>query len=220
MNITWFAALLAGACTFATAAMAEPPAAIVEEVAGNSAGVEFMDYLEAGRTIRLGPQDRIVLSYLKSCTREAVTGGTIKVGAEQSEVQSGQVERTRVDCDARRMLLAAPHPNDSAGLVVRGPPKPQFTLFGSSPVVEVKGSGTLAVTRLDKAGEQYALPIAQSAPDRRSFVDFAANGMSLAPGGLYRAVWGAHQVVFKVDATAKPGRTPVIGRLLKLDPET
>src|SRR5947207_574682 len=42
-------------------AVAADPAALVEDVSGASAGVEFMDYLAVGREIRLGAQDRLVL---------------------------------------------------------------------------------------------------------------------------------------------------------------
>jgi hypothetical protein len=46
----------------------------------------------------------------------------------------------------------------------------------------------------------------------------AATGKSLAAGGVYRAAWGAQQVVFKVASSAKPGRTPIVGRLVILKP--
>jgi hypothetical protein len=218
-NAIQSAALLLGACAFTTPAGAQAPVAIVEDIAGKISGIDFMDYLEASRIIRLGPQDRIVLSYLRSCVTETVAGGTIKVGLDQSEVEGGQVERMKVACDARKMLLAIPDATDAAGLVFRGPKaKPQFTLFGMCPIVQVTGSGTLVIARLDKAGERYELPIGQNESGRSSFLDFATNGMSLAAGGIYSAVWGARQLVFKVDATAKPGRTPIVGRLLRLDP--
>ena len=50
---------------------AGPVAALVEDVSGGSAGVEAMDYVEAGKVIRLGPQelDGAELS-LFVCTRE------------------------------------------------------------------------------------------------------------------------------------------------------
>ena len=40
--------------------------------------------------IKLGPRDTIVLGYLKSCWRETITGGTVTVGAEQSEVKAAR----------------------------------------------------------------------------------------------------------------------------------
>src|SRR5258706_15347656 len=60
---------------------------------GNPSGVEFMDYVRAGQVIRLGPHQTIVLSYMASCVRETITGGTVTVGTQRSEVQSGHVRR-------------------------------------------------------------------------------------------------------------------------------
>jgi hypothetical protein len=226
MKISRFGRLLVGTWAFATSASAQSPVAIVEDFKGNPSSVAFMDYLEAGKVIRLAPQDSIVLSYLKSCVREAIRGGTVKVGIVQSEVQSGQVERTKVDCDAGKMVPAPHQVNDSAGMVfrhrppraVRPAPDPQFTLYGLCPIVELKGAGTLVMERLDKPGERYMLAIGQKQLVRGAFFDFATNGKSLTAGGVYGATWNTHQVVFKVDRSAKSGRTPIVGRLLRLAP--
>jgi hypothetical protein len=227
MAINRFAMFFVGACVFAAPALAQAPVAIVEDVVGNSGGVDFMDYLETGKVIHLGVKDMIVLSYLKTCVRETITGGTITIGSGQSDVQSGQVERTTVDCEVGKMIQASQQANETAGLVFRSlrPPKaikpahdPQFTLYGLCPIFEVNGSGTLVIERLDKPGERYVLPIAQKQLMHGTFYDFAANGKSLAAGGVYGAAWSTHQVVFKVDPGAKPGRTAIVGRLLRLRP--
>jgi hypothetical protein len=64
-------------------ALAAPiPVALVEEVSGAPAGVEFMDYVETGKTIELGARGGIVLSYLNSCVRETISGGTVTVGTD------------------------------------------------------------------------------------------------------------------------------------------
>src|SRR3954454_15475349 len=75
------------------------PTALVEDVQSATAGVEFMDYVGNRQVINLAPGDVLVLSYLKSCEHETITGGTVKVGTERSEVQGGQVVRTTVPCD-------------------------------------------------------------------------------------------------------------------------
>src|SRR5580692_4829199 len=77
------------------AALAGEPVAIVEDVSGKMSGVEFMEYVESGKVIKLGPHDQMVLDYLKSCWRETITGGTVTVGNEQSQVQLGSVKRVR-----------------------------------------------------------------------------------------------------------------------------
>ena len=86
---------------------AQAPVALVEDVQGKPDGVAFMDYVTMGHVIKLGPQDTIVLGYLKSCWRETITGATVTVGFDQSRVQGGNVNREKVACDAGRMQLTA-----------------------------------------------------------------------------------------------------------------
>jgi hypothetical protein len=96
-----FAALaLAGALAFPSVATAAGPfeVAVVESISGNSSGVEFMDYLHLGQVIRLGSRDTIVLSYKASCVRETITGGTVTVGLDRSQVRSGEVQRSVGRC--------------------------------------------------------------------------------------------------------------------------
>ena len=49
------------------------------------------------------------------------------------------------------------------------------------------------------------------------FVDFAGENVALVPGGLYAASFKSSEIVFRVDAQAKPGATPIVGRLLRLE---
>jgi hypothetical protein len=98
---------------------AGPVVALVEDVSGGSAGIDAMEYVEAGKVIRLAPQDSIVLSYLYSCVRERIEGGVITIGRERSEVLSGKVERNLTTCDTGHMQLAAEIASQSAGMVVR-----------------------------------------------------------------------------------------------------
>ncbi|GAH36650.1 unnamed protein product, partial [marine sediment metagenome] len=72
---------LAGAVAVASAAAADPiDVALVEGLTGSSPGVEYMDYVRAGQVIRLGPHQTIELSYMSSCLRETITGGTVTIG--------------------------------------------------------------------------------------------------------------------------------------------
>jgi hypothetical protein len=215
MKTTGLIAFIAGVFALVIPAAAQAPVAVVEDVTGSVTGVEFMDFVEAGRVIRLGTRDSIVLSYLKSCTRERITGGTITVGAEYSEVQAGKVVRAREQCDARKMMLTSQEVAQGAGLVLRRLPQPQFTLYGASPIVELKGGGTVVIERLDKAGERYAQTIADD--EQGAYFDFANAGKSLMPGGVYRAVAGTRQLIFRIDPHAKAGYTPVIGRLFRFE---
>src|SRR5262249_23532857 len=67
-----------------------------------------MDYVDPGQVIRLGAHDRIVLGYLRSCWRETISGGTVTVGTEQSEVAGGEVARDKVACEGGAGRGAAP----------------------------------------------------------------------------------------------------------------
>jgi hypothetical protein len=207
------------------AAAAPVQVALVENVSGNPAGVEFMDYLETGKIIELGPHDTIVLSYMSSCVQETITGGTVMVGTDQSEVQAGKVARTKVSCDAGKMLIAADQAAQFAGTIFRSAPpaklsasdsSPQFTLYGRSPIVELKAPGTLLIERIDQASERYVVDVENEHLLNGRFYDFAKRGRNLAAGGIYRVNWRGQEIVFKIDPHAKPGNTPIVGRLLRL----
>jgi hypothetical protein len=205
-------------------AAAEAPVAVVEEVKSKSAGVEYMDYVAAGKVIKLAPKDSIVLGYLKSCWRETITGGTVVVGAEQSMVYLGQVDRVKVECEPEKMQLTDQQASQSAGMAFRSTPlyvpgqdapQARVTLYGLSPIVEVAGGGTLIVERIDKQGERYVVAPSAQPLVRGVFYDFAKTDKALAPGGVYRASLGTREIIFKVHAQAKPGSTPIAGRLLR-----
>lgn len=204
----------------AGSALAQAPVAVVEDIQGKPAGVELMDYVTPGQKIVLGVSDSIVLGYVKSCWRESITGGAVTVGAEQSTVEGGKVERTKVGCDGGKISLAPPQANKAGGMVFRDAPatRPQFVLYGSSPLIEAKGGGTLVIERTDQRGERHEVTIASGALLRGSFYDFAKDDKHLTPGGIYRARMGSQQIVFKIDPHAAPGRTAIIGRLIRFAP--
>jgi hypothetical protein len=209
---------------FAAAATAQAPVAVVEEIKGKPAGIEFMDYVAPGQVIKLGPKDTIVLGYMKSCWRETITGGTVIVGAEQSMVHQSDIQRVKVDCDGRGQQLTDRQARESAATVFRGltpaqqaTSPPQITIYGLSPLVEVNGDGKLVVERLDKQGERHEVALRGKSLLHGKFYDFATAKKALAPGGVYAATFDGQTTVFKVDPESKPGVTPVIGRLLRLE---
>lgn len=225
MRIVRISPFLLIACLLASSVWAQSPVALVEEVTGNPDGVSFMDYLRTGQVIRLGSQDSLSLSYFSSCLREVIHGGSVKIGVDQSEVASGQVERTKVNCEASKMLNSVGQASDTASLVIRGhrrttiapAPPAEFTLYGLSPFIELRGSGTLVIARLDQTGEYISLPIEPSKLLRGAFLDLSAEGRLLSAGGVYGARWQKHLTVFKIDPNAKAGSTPIVGRLLRLE---
>jgi hypothetical protein len=216
-KIALLAPVIAGMFGLAAAA-AEGPVAVVEDVKGRVAGVEFMDYVAAGKVIKLGAKESIVLGYMSSCWRETITGGVVVVGEEQSTVYASTIERSKVDCDTGQMQLGEREAKQSAGTVFRSvPPRPELTVYGRSPMIEIKDPGLLIVERLDKPGQRYEVPIRRDLLLRGRFYDFAKSGKALAPSGLYVAQLGEQKVVFKVDPEAKPGSTPIVGRLVRFE---
>ena len=216
-----FIALLA----FAVRASAQAPIALVEDVKGGPSSIEMMDYVFAGKIIKLGAQGTIVLSYLKSCQRELITGATVTVGTDQSDVQGGTVNREKTPCDGGKMQLAVETASKGGATAFRDVPKtakpsllslrPQFMLYGLSPVVELKTGTAVVIERMDQPGERHELT-----PDGRkmrgALYDFADDNKALARAGVYRATMGTVQVLFQVDLNAQPGRAPLAGRLLRL----
>jgi hypothetical protein len=206
---------------FTGVAAAQSPVAVVEDVQGQVTGVEFMDYVAPGAIIKMGPDGKVVLGYMKSCRRETITGaGTVIVGAAESTAQFSAIAAGNVQCDSGHSQLLDRQVGESAASVVRGlgdDTSPQVTLYGLSPVVEATGRGKLVVERLDVKGERYDVNFTAASLTRGKFYDFARTATALQPGGTYAASLGSQRVVFRVDPAAVPGPTPIIGRLVSLD---
>jgi hypothetical protein len=141
----------------------------------------------------------------------------VTVGTERSEIEAGKLERAKMLCDCARMLRAAEAA--AAGMAFRGvSPRvvnPQFTLFGSSPMMELHSPGQVVIERIDQLGERHVIDISKEELAHAAFYDFADTGRALEPGGTYRAGFARQELVFKVDEDAKPGKTPIIGRLFR-----
>ncbi len=206
----------------ATPAFAADPVAIVEDAKGKL-DVDFMDYVEAGRVVKLGAGDELVLGYLRSCWRETIKGGTVTVGADQSTVAGGTVRREKMPCDAGKMRLSSDQAAKSGVMVFRAPPKagaaanaPELIIYGLSPVLDIKGGGKVMIARLDQPGEPMAFDVPAQQLMRGSFFDLAKADRALAAGGTYRLTVGERNIVFKVDTEAKSGQASLLSRLIRL----
>jgi hypothetical protein len=213
-----------GAFCLAAPALAETPAAIVEDVQGKVDGIAFMDYVAPGKIIKLGPKASITLSYLKSCQRETISEGVVLVGAEQSTVQLGEVKREKVPCDINAAKLSEREANQSAATTFRtmrtdakGAPAKLPTLYGVAPLVQAKSGSTLVIERTDGKEPTISIPLRNDNMIGGKFYDFAKAGKSLTPGGSYLAILGAKRYAFQVDAGATSSSTPIVGRLLRLE---
>lgn len=213
-----------GAFCVAAPALAETPAAIVEDVQGKVDGIAFMDYVAPGKIIKLGPKASITLSYLKSCQRETISEGVVLVGAEESTVQLGEVKREKVPCDTNAAKLSEREANQSAATTFRtmrsdakGTPAKLPTIYGTAPLVQAKSGSTLVIERTDGKEPTISIPLKNDLMIGGKFYDFAKAGKTLTPGGNYLAILGAKRYAFQVDATATSSPTPIVGRLLRLE---
>jgi len=196
------------------------PTALVEDVKSATADVEFMDYVGDRQVIRLEPGDVIVLSYLKSCEHEIITGGTVTVGKERSNVQDGQIIRSKVPCDGGNVQVSAQQASQSAASAFRLQNADTLkTLYALAPVVQLPSNlasadRMLIVDRTDQPGEHYRFEIDDAIIAAR-FFDLAKTDLSLVRGATYDAIIGGHKVTFRVDPRAASGPTPVVSRLLR-----
>lgn len=204
---------------FARVAAAQAPVAIVEEIESKTARLEFMDYLRTGQFIRLGEADRLVIGYFNSCWREVIVGGTVLVGKEESEVNSGSVERQKVRCDTGKKGATTKETTSSGAMVFRKTPNPAQsypTVYALSPIFVGSGADSLAIERLDRTEARITIPVPQANASCGGFVDLAKSNVVLSAGGLYRARVGAREMTFKVDQSAEAGSLSILSRLVRL----
>ena len=196
------------------------PTALVEDVQGATADIEFMDYVGNGQVIKLEPGDVLVLSYLKSCEHETITGGTVTVGAERSDVRDGQIVRAKVPCDGGKMRLSSQQASKSAASAFRLQSADiQPVLYARTPLVQLpktlaSGDRTLLIERVDRRGERHEFKI-DDAIAAAGFYDLAKIKVSLARGAIYDASIGGHKMTFAIDPKAASGPAPIVSRLLR-----
>ena len=222
---TFRAAALAAVLIIATEASARLPAplvptALVEDVKSTTADVEFMDYIGTGQVIQLQPRDVLVLSYLKSCEYETITGGKVFVGAERSEVQGGKIARSKVPCDGGKMRLTPQQASASAASAFRlQSVSYEPTLYARTPMIQIPKlqmfeSRMLVIERTDRPGEHFEIKIDEDLASG-GFYDLAKADKRLRRGATYSASLGDRKVTFKVHAHAKSGKAPIVSRLLR-----
>ena len=113
-------AVCVGLLALASPAAAEPPVAVVEEVSGKVTGAEFMDYVAPKAVIKIGAGGAVILSYMKSCRREKISGiGTVIVGTEESIVHLADVKAEKTDCDSNQSHATTRETSEVAATVLR-----------------------------------------------------------------------------------------------------
>ena len=187
------------------------PVAIVEDATQN-APVAAFEYLNEGYEVQLPSDATVVIGYLTSCRRETITGGTVKIGREQSVVVDGQITHEQVPCDGGQIDLTQDEVAASGVVVFRGPESEEVTIYSSTPAftfaIEANVS-SLEIERLDREEEvkRYAVS------DGR--VDLLVSGSILNSGGTYQVRYGDQVRRFHVVVYARKGG-PLVGRVIQL----
>ncbi len=201
------------------------PAAIVEAMEGRPAEVQPLDYLAAGRTLQLGAGQVLVIDYLHSCRRETISGGSVTIGRNKSDVTGGEVRFQRIECDGNKVPPVPDEPSAAAKPQLVPPVRPEgqphetglkHTIYSTAPLIDLGAPGQLTITPVDPPGPTISSKLAAGDLLHGRFYDFAAAGRRLAPGGLYRASAHGRELLFWIDPLAQDGAGPPAGRLLRL----
>ncbi|MDP6565798.1 MAG: hypothetical protein QF578_13310 [Alphaproteobacteria bacterium] len=184
------------------------PVAVVEDADPGRQDLGLFEMLEAGRRIALKDGEVLVLGYLQSCNRETITGGQVVVGARQSAVEGGQVEREIVNCAGGQVALSKDS-KGKAGVVVfrKGPKKKKRGAMGKpvtihvvSPVLRLtQGATVITLRRTDRPEATWDLNVTSN------MIDFLAAGVRLSPGGRYDIAAGRRRLTLRVAADAGNG---------------
>lgn len=207
--------MIAGAVlglAYTASAHAAEPTALVEEVNAGSSDVVVMQFLAPEETISLGAGGEIVLSYLGSCVRETITGGKVTIGEHQSIIADGTVVREKVNCDTDQLVLTSNQAKESGVVTFRAAVggDPVVTVYGTKPVFVFENApAQIVLERRDLRSRKTTIE-----PDGR-VLDLADTGVSLFPGGIYRARGGGKSVTIRVDSSARASHVPVISRLVR-----
>lgn len=210
------AILLAG---FPWVALAQGDAAIVEDVSGKVPGLQVFDYLKPGTAIKLTAGATLTLGYLKSCSRETITGGTVTIGEDGSTVAGGRLDKEAVKCAEGLQLSAAQASKSGAVVFRRGPgtgktpagvPEPSVTVFNTAPAFSLSAPGELIIERLDQNSTTRVFKATGTLFDLRK------QNVLLFAGGIYKASLNGKEVIFRISPDASEGSGPLLSRLIRL----
>jgi len=203
--------LLAANSVGATMAAAAGSGAMVEEIDSAVSGVTAFETLKAGQSIDLRPDRHAVVSYLDSCIRETISGGVVKIGQSQSDVEGGSVQRETLDCGVKPLVLTNTTQDQSATTVFR----PLFdnlvkqVVSDTRPFILADHASSLELREMGKEEAPKSLAL------HNGKLDLRQAGIQLQPGAIYKLTAGGRETYIKIAPDAQDN-SPLLMRLVKL----
>jgi hypothetical protein len=174
--------------------------AIIEEGAIASAKLQEFDLLDEGQELVLGPNEVVVIGYMSSCRRETITGGTVIIGAKESNVAGGKLAWEDVTCTEPQLSLTANESQQSGTLAFR-PADSIKRIYTQTPMLQGLEPGPLSVEIISVA-DKKSLGKFKSDTGR---IDLADEKILLKPGKAYEVRLAESTVTLEVDVGAKAG---------------
>ncbi|WP_416896455.1 MAG: hypothetical protein ACMVY4_13035 [Minwuia sp.] len=193
-------------CTSAFAALAND--ALVQS-ADPATGLQPFQFLQQGERIDLAGGLSVVLGYPASCVEENITGGTVTVGSAESRIDSGKVERLKLEC-VTRVQLSNGERQESGASAWRDPNSMQPVLLDNlTPLLRFSAlPDRLIIERTDRPSD----PVTLESPG--TAIDFAERGIVLEAGGIYVMRAGDRTRTVEIDFDARTVGGPVLTRLI------
>lgn len=186
--------------------------AIIEDVGPGITDRRAFDTLREGDVIQLGQGQTLTLGYLNSCVREVVVSGKITIGAKESQVEGGSVDRSTIQCAVAKLDLKESELSQSAIMAFRpAQDEPIREIYVSEPIVVARQSQAVLLTSMD--GAENLRKLLQT---DRGRIDFANEGIALKPGHVYRLQGLERSLILQVSANVERKDT-TLERVVILD---
>jgi hypothetical protein len=187
---------------------ASKPVAIVEDSPKTAGRGQVFDLLNESEVLTLAPGETLILGYLKSCTRETITGGTVTVGAKESAVEGGKVSREKTECTQTKLALTADESQQSATIAFRGAIKHVYT---RQPIIMAGHSKSVKIEAVE-GGKNWDMK------PKNGLIDFEAAKIEMQPGARYKVTGEKASLIVEVDAAATTAKTGLLERVVVLEP--
>lgn len=193
------------------AASLAAPTAIIDSVRDTGA-VHALQLVRPGERIDLGPHGRIRIAYFSSCVHESIRGGWLRVGVTASLARAQAVERVTAEC--RPPAFAPAGAGAPAAMVLRDPGSanapPARRLRTRTPVLLARPGARIVLERIAPYGRSLFITM------ESGVFDFAAHGLALDVGDVWRACSGENCLRVWVDPNGHHDRGPVLERVIAM----